>query len=102
MKNGICNLTGSRSDACPMVGANCHGSESDSKSRGYVGGGKALATVRLYTQVYEFKPLSEEVTTLCLSALRLIDWNMCGVIGGGLYRVRKTPLALSYTGFNVS
>lgn len=44
------------------------GSESDSKSRGYVGGGKDLATVKLYTQVYEFKPLSEEVTTLRLGA----------------------------------
>ena len=54
-----------------MVGANCRGSKSDSKNRGYVGGGKVLATVKLHTQVYEFMPLSEEVITLRLGALRL-------------------------------
>ena len=68
MENKIRNLTGSRSDACTTVGANCCVNESDSKSRGYVGGGSVLATLRLYTQVYEFRPLSEEVTALRLGA----------------------------------
>ena len=64
MEIEICNLTESRSDACPTVGANCRGNESDSKSRGYVGEGSVLATERLYAQIYEFRPLSEEVTAL--------------------------------------
>ena len=68
MENVIRNLTGSHSDACPTVGANCRGNESDSKSIGYVGGGKVLAMARLYTQVYEFRPLSEVVTALRLGA----------------------------------
>ena len=68
MEIEICNLTGSRSDACPMVGANCRGNESDSKSRGYVGGGRILATARLYTQVDEFRPLSEEIKALHIGA----------------------------------
>ena len=70
-ENEICNLTGSRLDACPKVGANCRGSKYDSKNRGYVGEGKVLAMVRLYTLVYEFRPLSEEVKALRLGALRL-------------------------------
>ena len=53
------------------VGAEAYrGTKSDSKDRGYVGGGKVLATARLYTRVYEFRPLSEEVNTLRLGALR--------------------------------
>ena len=31
---------------CPMVGANCRGTKTESKSRGYELGGKVLATVR--------------------------------------------------------
>ena len=51
-----------------MVGANYHANESDSRSMGYVGEGSVLATTRLYAQIYEFRPLSEEVTALRLGA----------------------------------
>ena len=63
-----CNLTGSCLDACPTVGANCRGNKSDSKDKGYIVEGRVLATARLYTRFYEFRPLSEEVTTLRLRA----------------------------------
>ena len=36
---------------CPTVGANRRGTKSDSKNRGYVRGGEALDTARLYTRV---------------------------------------------------
>ena len=97
MENEICNLTGSCSDACPMVGTSYRGSKSDSKNRGYVRGGKVLAMVRLYTQVYEFRPLSEEEIALRLGAAgALFSWSveLQGVRTlvqegkGGLYRVR--------------
>jgi hypothetical protein len=59
--------------------------------------GQSLATARLYTRIYEFRPLSEEVTTLRLGAAGAL---LCGVFElqgvrtlvqeqrGGLYRVR--------------
>ena len=67
---------------------------------------------QLYTQVfYEFRPFSEEVTALRLGARRrstgLYACELQGVRtlvpeeGGGLYRVRQTPSALSYKGFKV-
>ena len=56
---------------CPMVGANCRGTKSDSKSRGYVRIGEVLTMARLYTRVfYEFRPFSEEVIALRLGARR--------------------------------
>ena len=50
----------------PYYWVRCRGNESDSKSRGYIGEGGVLATARLYAQIYEFRPLSEEVTALRL------------------------------------
>ena len=52
----------------PKVGANYRGTKSDSKNRGYVWRGKVLAMARLYGNVDEFRPLSEEVKALRLGA----------------------------------
>ena len=85
----------------PTVGANCRGTKSDSKNRGYVWRGKVLATVRLYASVYEFRPLSEEVKALRLGARRrsngmyeCVCYRGCEPLSqrrGGLYRVRQDP-----------
>ena len=67
---------------------------------------------QLYTRVfYEFMPFSEEVTALRLGARRRSTGLYACVLhgvrtlvpeeGGGLYRVRQTPPALSYKGFKV-
>jgi hypothetical protein len=61
----------------PPKWVGCHGNESDSKSRGYVEGGNVLATARLYTHFYEFRPLSEEVIALRLSATEACRLDMC-------------------------
>ena len=65
---------------------------------------------RLYTRVYELRPLSEEVKALRLGALRRSTeiWvcvtrgaNPCPKGGGGLYRVRQDPIHPLLQGFNV-
>ena len=68
--------------------------------------------VRLYTQVYEFRPLSEEVIALRLGALRLCQldyaWMLQGVRtfvpeeGVAYIECARTLAALSYTWFNAS
>ena len=94
----------------PRKRGRCRGTKSDSKSRGYVRGGKALATVKLYIRVYEFRPLSEEVKALRLGALRRSTeiWvcvtrgaNPCPKGGSGLYRVCQDPSPPLLQGFNV-
>ena len=52
------------------IDTGCRGTKSDSKNRGYVWRGKALAKARLYASVYEFRPLLEELKALRLGALR--------------------------------
>ena len=96
---------------CPTVGANCRGSKSDSKYRGYELGGKVLATVRLYAGVYEFRPLSEEVKALRLGARRLStglwEFVLQGVRtlvpeeGVAYIECARTPARLHYKGTNV-
>ena len=66
-----CNLAGSRLDACPTVGANCHGNEPDSRSRGYVRRGQGPSYGEIVHTIYEFRPLAVEVTTLRLGAQEL-------------------------------
>jgi hypothetical protein len=77
-----CNLTGSRLDACPTVGANYRVNGSDSRDGGYVGEGRVLATARLYAQFYEFRPLSEEVTALRLGAAEACRLECCLITRG--------------------
>ena len=67
--------------------------------------------MRLYTSVYEFRPLSEEVKALRLGALRRLTgiWEcmLQGVRtlvpeeGSDLYRVRQDPSSPPLQGFNV-
>ena len=64
-----------------------------------------------YTRMYEFGPFAEEVTALRLGARRrstgLCVYELQGAEpfclwrGGGLYRVRQAPAALSNAGFKV-
>ena len=77
----------------------CCGNGSDSRDRGYVGEGRVLATAKLYTPIYEFRPLSEEVTALRLGVVEAC-WLECELQGvrtlvqegrGGLYRVCPDP-----------
>ena len=80
-----------------MVGANCRGYKSDSRSMGYERMGRALATARMY----EFKPLyggGKSPTSQCSWELD-VEWNMdyselltpTPVGKGDLYRVRCPP-----------
>ena len=75
--------------------------------RGYVEGGKILATMRLCTQDLRVHALlrgSNSPTSRCPEA---VDWimrevtggaNPCARGGGGLYRVRQDPQPPSDTG----
>ena len=76
---------------------------------GYVGEGRVLATARLYTRIYEFRPLSEKVTTLRLSAaealyIRVLSYRGCEPLckrGGVAYIECADPSQPSVTrGFN--
>ena len=44
---------------------------------GYIGGGRILAAARLYTQIYESRPLSEEVKALRLGAAEAGRLDVC-------------------------
>ena len=67
---------------------------------------RCLATARLYTQIYEFRPLSEEVIALRLGAAEAcrLEYELQGVRTlvkegrGGLYRVCQPLAVLGYTG----
>ena len=74
------------------MGPNCRGTKSNSKNRGYILGGKALTTARVYTRVYEFRPLSEEVKALRLGALRRSTGILC-VLHGVRNLVREEGMA---------
>ena len=79
-------VMGAKRDVCDGG----RGNRSDSRDRGYVGEGRVLATVRLYTRIYEFGPLSKEVTAIRLGSAEAFYIGVTLVQEGrsSLYRVR--------------
>ena len=71
-------VMGAKRDVCDGG----RGNRSDSRDRGYVGEGRVLATAKLYTPIYEFRPLSEEVTALRLCAAVACRLE-CRIVTGG-------------------
>ena len=92
-------------------GEECRGSKSDSRMGGRDVEARSYLWRSCTQEFYEFRPFSEEVTALRLGARRRSTGLYACVLqrvpttvpeeGGGLYRVRQTPPALSYEGFKV-